>query len=104
MGYIIPVQPIQSQIYANRMSMDDYNFAYVSNINGVKMKSTFDEHLEDQEQVLKDKEDNDEKSSSFDKYPTNPPLFKTFIQPNPVNLSPKIAQISGKGNSINLYI
>ncbi|MEI4769702.1 hypothetical protein WAX74_08575 [Psychrobacillus sp. FJAT-51614] len=103
MGYIIPVQPIQSQIYANRMSMDDYNFAHISNINGVKMKSTFDEHLEDQEQVLKEDEDNDEQSS-YDKYPTNPPLFKTFIQPNPVNLSPKIAEISGKGITINTYV
>ena len=45
MGYIIPNQPIQSQIYANRMLMDDYNFAYINNVNSVKMKTSFEDHL-----------------------------------------------------------
>ena len=49
MGYIIPNQPIQSQIYANRMLMDDYNFAYIDNVNSVKMKSSFEEHLEERD-------------------------------------------------------
>lgn len=99
MGYIIPNQPIQSQMYANRMLMDDYNFAYINNVNGVKMKSSFDEHLEKQTQ-----EDKEEKQVLEQKGQTDLPLYKSFIQPNPINLSPIIAEISGKGNNINRYI
>ncbi|TQR20199.1 hypothetical protein [Psychrobacillus vulpis] len=101
MGYIIPVQPIQSQNYANRMLMDDYNFAYINNVNGIRMKSNFDKHLEQQEQKF---EKSQEKQLLDSKEPSILPLFKSFIQPNPVNLSPKVAEISRKGNIINLYI
>ena len=59
MGYIIPISPIQSQIYANRMLMDNYNFAYINNVDSVKMKSSFEDHLE--EQIL---EDNRRKAST----------------------------------------
>ena len=38
------------------------------------------------------------------KEPSGLPLYKSFIQPNPINLSPIIAEISGKGNNINRYI
>ena len=38
MGYILPIQPIQSQIYANRMSGNDYNFAYIDNIQPDKIE------------------------------------------------------------------
>lgn len=99
MGYIIPVQPIQSQIYANRLLMDEYNFAYVSNIQAMRMKSLFDEHLSNKEKEL------EERDAPLENNPPYPaPLFKSFIHPNPVNLSPKIAEINGKGNKINLYI
>ncbi|WP_144509470.1 hypothetical protein [Bacillus sp. FJAT-22090] len=101
MGYIIPSQPIQSQLYANRMLMDDYNFAYINNVDSIKMKSIFDDHLEREEQELIEEE---EKQFSEVDGPSNLPLYKGFIQPNPINLSPKIAEISGKGNSVNLYI
>ncbi|TQR11680.1 hypothetical protein [Psychrobacillus soli] len=101
MGYIIPIQPIQSQIYANRMLMDEYNFAYINNVYGIKMKSIFEEHLEKQEKELKEKE---KKQLSELKEPSNLPLFNGFIQPNPINLSPIIAEISGKGNNVNLYV
>lgn len=99
MGYILPNQPIQSRDYANRMLMDDYNFAYINNIYGVKLKSSFDEHLE--KETL---EDNEEKQGMEQKGQTNLPLYKSFIQPNPINLLPIIAEISGKGNNINRYI
>ena len=29
MGYLLPIQPIQSQQYANRMNMESYNFAHI---------------------------------------------------------------------------
>ena len=99
MGYILPMQPIQSQVYANRMIENDRNFAYIDNIQNVKFKSDFDDHLEQQEQLLEE----EEKQSLELEKPSIQPLFKGFIHPNPVNLSPEIAAISGKGNSINLY-
>ncbi|MFJ5769237.1 hypothetical protein [Psychrobacillus sp. NPDC093180] len=103
MGYIIPNQPIQSQIYANRMLMDNYNFAYINNVDGVRMKTSFEEHLHKQEQELELAE-NEEKQLKEPKESTDLPLYKSFIQPNPINLSPIIAEISGKGNNINRYI
>jgi len=96
MGYIIPIRPIQSQIYANRMLMDNYNFAYINNVDSVKMKTSFEDHLE--KQIL---EDDKEKQVLEQK---DLPLYKSFIQPNPINLLPIIAEISGKGNNINHYI
>ena len=99
MGYIIPISPIQSQIYANRMLMDNYNFAYINNVDSVKMKSSFEDHLE--EQIL---ENNREKQVLEPKEQMDVPLYKSFIQPNPINLSPIIAEISGKGNILNRYI
>lgn len=102
MGYIIPVQPLQSQIYANRMQMEEYNFAQISNVQAVKMKSNFDNHLTN----LQQNEDieQEEKQLSGNKELSSLPLYKGFIQPNPVNLSPVIAEISGKGNYVNTYI
>ncbi|WP_391208184.1 hypothetical protein [Psychrobacillus sp. L4] len=101
MGYNLPIQPIQSQIYANRLLMDRYNFAFISTIHGIRMKSIFDERLEEEGRKLEEKE---EKQQLDDENPSTLPLFKSFIQPNPVNLSPKIAEINGKGNRINIYI
>lgn len=99
MGYILPNQSIQSRDYANRMLMDQYNFAYINNVNSVKMKSSFDDHLE--REIL----DEEEESQVLEQNgQTEPPLYKSFIQPNPINLSPIIAEISGKGNYINRYI
>ena len=101
MGYIIPVQPLQAQLYANRMLMEEYNFAYISNIQGIKMKSIFEEKLKDQEEEL---EKNEEKQLLKGNESSSPTPYKGFIQPNLVNLSMKIAEINGKGNSVNLYI
>ena len=100
MGYILPMQPIQSQVYANRMISNDYNFAYIDNVQNVKFKSGFEDHLEKQEQLLEEEE---QQVLELER-PSIQPLFKGFIHPNPVNLSPKIAEISGKGNSVNLYV
>ncbi|MEK5146355.1 hypothetical protein MKX53_04880 [Psychrobacillus sp. FSL K6-4615] len=100
MGYILPIQPIQSQVYANRMIGNDYNFAYIDNIQPVKFKSGFDDHLEEQEQFLEEEAE----QLMEQERPSIQPLFKGFIHPNPVNLSPLIAEISGKGNSINTYV
>lgn len=100
MGYIIPMQPIQSQVYANRMSGSSYNFAYINKIYPVKFKSGFEDQLEEQEQLIEEEEEQLLEKES----PSIQPLFKGFIHPNPVNLSPIIAEINGKGNSVNLYV
>ncbi len=102
MGYIIPVQPTQAQIYANRMYQNEYNFAYVGNVQKVNLKSMFRDHLiKDQpNDFLEDEENQIEKISKSKRMP----LYKGFIQPNPINLSPVIAEISGKGNTVNMYI
>ncbi len=100
MGYILPMQPIQSQVYANRMISNDYNFAYIDDVQNVKFKSDFEDHLEKQEQLLEEEEE----QQLSERRPSIQPLFKGFIHPNPVNLSPIIAEISGKGNSVNLYV
>lgn len=100
MGYILPMQPIQSQVYANRMISNDYNFAFIDNVQNVKFKSGFEDHLEKQEQLFEEEE---QQVLELER-PSIQPLFKGFIHPNPVNLSPKIAEISGKGNSVNLYV
>lgn len=101
MGYIIPVQPIQSQNYANRLLMDDYNFAFINNIDAIKMKSIFDKRLEEQQQKHEVKK---EKQQVNHDEPSILPLFKGFIQPNPVNLSLEISKINGKGQNFNYYI
>ena len=100
MGYILPMQPIQSQVYANRMSGNNYNFAYINKVHHVKFKSDFDDHLEEQEQLIEEEEE----QLLEKERPSIQPLFKDFIHPNPVNLSPIIAEINGKGNSVNLYV
>ena len=41
MGYVLPIKPIQSQKYANRMNMEPYNFAYIDRVNKVKLNSDF---------------------------------------------------------------
>ena len=41
MGYILPIQPIQSQIYANRLTMEANHFAYIERPNKVKLNSDF---------------------------------------------------------------
>lgn len=98
MGYIIPIQPLQAQLYANRMLMDDYKFAYISNVQGIQKKSLFEGFLEEKEQEQEEK-------NRLEQYnPSTPPLFKNFIHPNPINLSSNIVEIRSKGNNVNLYI
>ena len=37
MGYLLPIQPIQSQQYANRMNMESYNFAYIDRVEKIEV-------------------------------------------------------------------
>ncbi|MFS0574471.1 hypothetical protein AB1K83_02425 [Sporosarcina sp. 179-K 3D1 HS] len=99
MGYIIPYQPIQSQIYANRMENEEKRFTYIERVEKVELEPDFSEQLTGKivrEEELKDEEEPVTRSA--------PPPYQGFIHPNPVNLSPAISQVIGKGMSINLYV
>ena len=102
MGYVLPVRPIQSQQYANRMTMDSYNFASVGRVQEIKLKSDFLEefknpqHFLDEAKRTKSSQQSQEFSSLYQ--------YKGYIPPNPANLSQAITQTVGKGLSINTYI
>ena len=103
MGYILPIQPIQSQIYANRLNMDLYDFAFIERVSRVKLDSDFSDELNEsffQEQ----EEDKGEGEGEGKPIVKIPPSYQGFVYPNPVNLSPIIAQVVGKGISVNAYI
>ncbi|MET1014518.1 MAG: hypothetical protein ABWX61_08425 [Paenisporosarcina sp.] len=101
MGYILPIQPFQAQQYANRLQMSNYNFAHVNAVLPIKMKSIFEDQME--EQSKKHEEEDESVSTSSHSFRQAVP-YKGFIQPNPVNLSPEIAKVSGKGIQVNTYI
>lgn len=100
MGYVLPIQPIQSQQYANRMQMGNYNFAHINAIQPIKMRSIFEDELDEHERQRNDEEEETKKTRSA----SYPVPYKGFIQPNPVNLSPEIAKVCGKGNQVNTYV
>lgn len=97
MGYVLPIHNIQASLYANRMAMESHNFTYIHAVGPVKMKSDFDDELE-----RKYRQNEEVKRELLDDAPPVP--FKGFIQPNPVNLSPDIAKVSGKGKKVNTYV
>lgn len=100
MGYILPIQSTQSEMYANRMNDVRMNFAYIDRVEKVKMDPESlgkfkDSLLHEQEKLLKVEKSNTDNS--------RPPYLKGFIYPNPTNLSPEIAYVVGKGLSVNEY-
>ena len=99
MGYILPIQPIQSQIYANRLSMEAYNFAYIDRVNKVKLNSDFLDEFKESSYQEREREEEEGKPivSTLSAY-------QGFVRPNPVNLSPVIARVVGKGMAVNAYI
>jgi len=100
MGYILPIQPIQSQIYANRLSMDAYNFAHIDRVNKIKLNSDFLDEFKE----FSDQEREREKEEEGKPIVSAPSVYQGFIRPNPVNLSPVIARVVGKGIAVNAYI
>jgi len=102
MGYIMPTQPTQAQIYANRMHSNEYNFAYVGSVQKVHLKSLFRDHLI--QKRLNETAEEEDVQTDKKHVSSKLPLYKGFIQPNPINLSPVISEISGKGTNVNLYI
>ena len=59
MGYILPVQPMQGELIANRMNAVRNNFAYVDRVERMKMDPDLMDKFEDtllheQEQIMED--------------------------------------------------
>ncbi|MEK5040848.1 hypothetical protein [Sporosarcina sp. FSL K6-3457] len=100
MGYLLPIQPIQSQQYANRMNMESYNFAHINRVNKIKFNFKFSEDSHGAFQ----QEQEDEEVMEVAHVAAPSLAAKGFIYPNPANLSPAISQAVGKGLSVNAYV
>lgn len=102
MGYILPFQPIQSEMYANRMNAGRTNFAYIDRVEKVKLDpeqlGKFNDTLLQEQERLMDENENPSSASN------HPPAMKGFIYPDPTNLSPEIAYVVGKGLAVNAYV
>ncbi|MFJ7932907.1 hypothetical protein [Sporosarcina sp. NPDC096371] len=102
MGYLLPIQPIQSQQYANRMNRESYNFAHVDRVGKIKFDFNFsDGHYSS---FHHEREIKDEEVMEISIVSTPSLASKGFIYPNPANLSPTIAQAVGKGLTVNVYV
>jgi len=101
MGYLLPIRPIQSEQYANRLSQQPHNFAYIGRLQRVKFNNEFFDEFQEQSQSLFNKEEENKKRSSI-VAPSN--SYQGYNQPNPVNLSPAISRVVGKGITINTYV
>lgn len=99
MGYLLPIQPIQSQMYANRLNMESYDFAHIDRVNKVKLNSDFADEFNESSQHEREKGEGSGKPVV-----SAPPAYQGFVYPNPVNLSPVIAQVVGKGIAVNAYV
>ena len=99
MGYLLPIQPIQSQQYANRMNLDPYNFAYIGRIQRIKLNSDSFEDV--MEQSFSQNKGEDKEQPHIDRPAVQ---YQGYVPPNPANLSPSIAHVVGKGLSVNAYV
>ncbi len=109
MGYILPVNNVQSQQYANRLAMEPYNFAKINRVRPIKFKTDFiddfEETLESYQGRQYEQEKNNERRKNEQR--KSEPLRTEnsgYIFPNPVKLSPAISQVVGKGFSVNTYV
>lgn len=100
MGYLLPIRSIRSEQYANRMSMEPYNFAYIGSVQPMKLKSGFLEEFENKTNSWKEEQPMDKKFSAS---PAHNP-YTGYVAPNPANLSPLIALTVGKGIKVNTYV
>lgn len=103
MGYILPIQNIQSQMYANRMENVSPNFSYIDRVQAVKLQTEYNEW---QRVLRRERERNSEWEFSEEANQPHslPPAKKGFIQPNPTMLSKQVAAVVGKGMAINEYV
>ncbi|KAA0966709.1 hypothetical protein FQ087_10925 [Sporosarcina sp. ANT_H38] len=99
MGYLLPIQPIQSQMYANRLNLEAYNFANIDRVNKADLNPDFLDDFKEFSQQEREKNEDEGESIVI-----APSTYQGYIYPNPVNLSPVIAQVVGKGIVVNAYV
>ncbi|MFC4409472.1 hypothetical protein ACFOZY_03360 [Chungangia koreensis] len=96
MGYILPIQPNQSGLYAGRTTMDRYDYANVHRVVPVKPKSLFEEELEEK------LHENDRLIVDNYRMPSIDRAENTPIQH--AALAQEISLVVGKGLQINTYV
>ena len=109
MGYLLPIQPIQSQQYANRMENSTTSFAYIDKVESAKLQSDYEDwqkriRREQQQQQQRDENSGREMDEAEVDTVRLSPAKNGFIQPNPVHLSKQIAIVVGKGIAVNEYV
>lgn len=97
MGYLLPTQPIQSGLYAGRMTMDPYDYANVQRVRPVKMKSLFEEELEERLYEMKEIDQPLRRQTDAHK-PKDDQIQQTAA------LSKELSVFVGKGLQINTYV
>jgi hypothetical protein len=76
MGYVLPMQSIQTQLYADRMNMKPYNYANVENIRPIQATSlsekehTFQKLLEEEMETSKKRNSSINHSNHFPQHVT----------------------------------
>lgn len=100
MGYILPIQQIQSTLYADRMRTQErrHHYAMTNRVPRVEMDTSF----LDSWMASEKKHEQQQKAHTH----TNPSNIRTPlpVHPNPLKLSPIIAKVVGKGIAINRYV
>lgn len=100
MGYLLPIHSIQSQQYADRMNRESSTFTKIDRV----AKVSFTEELLSRdvlsEQNHLDVYDEKEKTAIV----SPPSSYEKANGPNPANLSPVLAKITGKGLFVNKYV
>jgi len=104
MGYQLPIQPIQSQIYANRMENASPNFAYIDRVQSVKLQTEYDEWQKVHRREERVNQAVSREAGAQSAPCQQLPLVKNgFIRPNPAGLSKEVAIVVGKGMTVNEY-
>lgn len=112
MGYLLPIRPIQSEMYANRMENSSNSFAYIDKVESAKLRSEYEdwqnrlhrEQEQKQQQEQRNSEDDIHEAEAVAEKPPLSPAKNGFVQPNPAELSKQVAAVVGKGNAINEYV
>lgn len=100
MGYILPIHSVTSEMYANRINQVENRFAYINRVQKVDMDPESMERFKDS--LREERQHEMEEQLMMTENP-RPPYLKGFIYPNPVNLSPEISNVVGKGLAVNEY-
>lgn len=102
MGYLLPIQPIQSQQYAERVRKDDKHYSKIERKEAIRPISRFADVLyqEQKEQKFSAKREDEGKKQK----PLSDTISPSNMKINMVHMSPEIAQPIGKSFAVNMYV